>query len=182
MTGFRTDTNRIYVVIPAKDEERYIDILIGELVRLGFKKIVLVNDSSTDRTRELAENHPEVTVLDHVINLGAGASTQTGIAYCIEKDAQIILTIDADMQHNPHDLIRLVKHIEDSKSDLVVGSRFLKLNNIPPTRIFYNKMGNWISYLLTGKYLTDSQSGLKAISSKLAKKLDINYDGFELCI
>ncbi len=172
----------IYVVIPAKDEENYINQLLEELISLGFENIILVNDSSIDNTRSIAENHPRVTILDHVINLGAGAATQTGIAYAVEKKAQIIVTIDADLQHNPRNLLDLIAALEKNNADLVIGSRFTKRNSIPKSRVFFNKAGNLISWFLTGKYLSDSQSGLKAISHKLAKKLDMNYDGFEFCM
>lgn len=176
------DPNEVYIVIPAKDEERYIGLLFEEIEKLGFYNIILVNDSSSDGTKCIAENHPNVTVLDHVINLGAGAATQTGIAYAISLGATIIATIDADLQHNPKDLFILINHLVDTQSDLVIGSRFLKNNNIPGSRIFYNKMGNIISYFLTGTYLTDSQSGMKVISKKLAQTIDIKYDGFEFCM
>lgn len=168
--------------MPAKDEDKYIHSLIKQIHELGFQKIVVVNDQSTDRTKELAENFFDVVVLDHVINLGPGAATQTGIAYAVRNGADIILTIDADLQHDPKDLMKLVDHMRSSNSDLVIGSRFLKNNKIPLKRIFYNKVGNVISFLLTGKFLTDSQSGLKAISKDLSKSLDLNYDGFEFCM
>ncbi len=173
---------KIFVVVPAKDEDKYIHSLIKQIHELGFQKIVVVNDQSTDRTKELAENFFDVVVLDHVINLGPGAATQTGIAYAVRNGADIILTIDADLQHDPKDLMKLVDHMRSSNSDLVIGSRFLKNNKIPLKRIFYNKVGNVISFLLTGKFLTDSQSGLKAISKDLSKSLDLNYDGFEFCM
>ncbi len=180
--NIQTPIHAIYVVIPAKDEDSYISELIRQILNLGLKKIILVNDSSTDRTRELAEKYEEVVVLDHVINLGPGAATQTGIAYAVSQEAEIILTIDADLQHNPKDLMRLIQHFEREQCDLVIGSRFLKINDIPQTRIFYNKVGNIISFFLTGTMLTDSQSGLKAISGTLAKSMDLNYDGFEFCM
>lgn len=176
------DFKNIYVVIPAKDESRYIQSLISQIKTLGFNNIIVVNDQSRDETMSLAEKFPKVVVLDHVINLGPGAATQTGIAYAVSKNAHIILTIDADLQHNPKDLVRLTKHLIDTQSDLVIGSRFLQKNSIPVTRIFYNKVGNIISFVLTGKMLSDSQSGLKAISNRLALELDLNYDGFEFCM
>ena len=172
----------IFVVIPAKNEDRYINDLICQIQDLGFDNIILVNDSSTDMTRQYAEQHQGVTVLDHVINLGPGAATQTGIAYSANNNADIILTIDADLQHNPKDLVRLSKHLQQNSCDLVIGSRFLKNNNIPNTRIIYNKLANIVSFFLTGKMLTDSQSGLKAISGRLARTMDLNYDGFEFCM
>ena len=172
----------IYVIIPAKNEDRYISDLIEQIKDLGFYNIVIINDSSTDETRELAEQHEGVVVLDHVINLGPGAATQTGIAYAVGRQAKAILTIDADLQHNPKDLVRLLDHLETYNCDLVIGSRFIGKNDIPKSRIFYNKVGNLVSFFLTGKMLTDSQSGLKAISGKLASSMDLNYDGFEFCM
>lgn len=182
MDRVSTDPDDIYIVIPAKDEDRYIGLLLEELGKLGFVNLVLINDHSTDQTRQIAEQYNGVTILDHTINLGAGASTQTGIAYAVSQGAEIIGTIDADLQHNPSDLIRLIAHMETTESDLVIGSRFLKINEIPKSRIFYNKIANVVSFFLTGKYLTDSQSGLKVIHQRLANTMDLNYDGFEFCM
>jgi len=175
-------TSSCYVIIPAKNEDRYIHELITQVRDLGFENIVIINDSSTDETRHLAEQHAGVVVLDHVINLGPGAATQTGIAYAVNHKAKVILTIDADLQHNPQDLVRLLEHLERNNCDLVIGSRFIGKNDIPKSRIFYNKVGNIVSFFLTGKMLSDSQSGLKAISGKLASSMDLNYDGFEFCM
>lgn len=182
MKGVHTNPNKIYVVVPAKDEGKYIDGLLSQLTNLGFQQIVLVNDHSQDETKELAEVYPNCTVLHHVINLGAGAATQTGIAFAVSQEAEIICTIDADLQHNPEDLLRLIRHLENKKGDLVIGSRFMKRNDIPTSRIFYNKVANLISLFLTGRNLTDSQSGLKVISGRLGKRLDLKYDGFEFCM
>lgn len=179
---FTTPIEDIYVVIPAKNEDRYLNDLIIQIKALGIYQIVIVNDQSTDRTREIAESHHEVYVLDHVINLGAGAATQTGIAWANNKKAQIIVTIDADLQHNPQDITRLIHHMEAYDSDLVIGSRFLGKNSIPVSRRIYNGIANIVSFLLTGKYLTDSQSGLKAIRGTLASGMNLKYDGFEFCM
>ncbi|MEL6388618.1 MAG: glycosyltransferase family 2 protein [Bacteroidota bacterium] len=179
---YHTDIDDIYIVIPAKDEDRYIVSLVNQIQDLGFRKIVIVNDHSTDRTKQLAEEIEGLVVLDHVINLGAGASTQTGIAYAVSQKAKIIVTIDADLQHNPKDIRRLVSCLEDKGCDLVIGSRFLQPNDIPRSRIIYNRIANLVSFLLTGAFLTDSQSGLKAIGQNLSKKLDLTYDGFEFCM
>ncbi len=180
--SFNTKKEDVFVVIPAKDEDRYLSSLIEQIYALGLVKIVVVNDQSTDHTRDIAEGYPEVIVLDHVINLGAGAATQTGIAYAVQHDAQIIVTIDADLQHNPKDIIRLILWMEEHNSDLVIGSRFLQPNKIPTSRIWYNRIANVVSYFLTGKYLTDSQSGLKAIRGSMAQNMNLNYDGFEFCM
>lgn len=172
----------VYVVVPAKDEERYIDILIDRLDHLGFVNIVVINDNSQDETALIARERENVVVLDHSINLGAGAATQTGIAYAVSNGANIIVTIDADLQHNPDDLIKLINVLRKDNCDLVIGSRFLQKNDIPNSRIFFNRIANVVSWFLTGTYLSDSQSGLKAFNHTLAKHLDLKYDGFEFCM
>lgn len=172
----------VYVVVPAKDEERYIDILIDRLDHLGFVNIVVINDNSQDETALIARERENVVVLDHSINLGAGAATQTGIAYAVSNGANIIVTIDADLQHNPDDLIKLINVLRKDNCDLVIGSRFLQKNDIPNSRIFFNKIANVVSWFLTGTYLSDSQSGLKAFNHTLARHLDLKYDGFEFCM
>ncbi len=174
--------NDVYVIVPAKDEERYIDILIDKLDDLGFVNIVIINDNSQDETAVIARERENVIVLDHSINLGAGAATQTGIAYAVSNGAKIIVTIDADLQHNPDDLIKLIDVLRKESCDLVIGSRFMQKNEIPKSRIFFNKIANVVSWFLTGTYLSDSQSGLKAFNANLAKHLDLKYDGFEFCM
>ena len=182
MTRFKTDIDKIYIVIPARNEDRYIGSLLHQLSNLGFKKIVVVDDQSNDDTLMEAKQYREVQVLEHVVNLGAGAATQTGISFAFKEGAELICTIDADLQHDPKDLIDLIHHIEDSNVGLVIGSRFLKVNSIPTSRIVYNRLANIISWSLTGVSLSDSQSGLKCFNRELASHLDLNYDGFEFCM
>lgn len=173
---------QVYVVIPALNEASRIGRLVDELEEKGFTNIVVVNDGSDDETAHMFDGHEQVTVLNHIVNLGPGAATMTGIEYAINQGAEYVATIDADLQHHPEDLIRLFREIESGDYDLVIGSRFLKKNQIPKSRLFYNFFGNWISYFKTGLMVTDSQSGIKVISKNFAKDLTIDYNGFEFCI
>jgi len=180
---FRTDIHKIFIVIPAKDEERFIRPVIETTLALGFKNIILVNDNSSDATKEIALSYGQhVKVLDHLINLGAGAATKTGIDYAISKGAEYIATIDADFQHNPKDLIPLIKCIENQEVDLVIGSRFLKKNGVPLSRLVFNLLGNVVNFFVTGLVITDSQSGMKVMSRRFAENLEITFNGYEFCI
>lgn len=174
--------DRVYVVIPALNEEDRVGLLVGHLEDFGFTNLIIVNDGSDDETPFLFEGNKNVTVIDHVINLGPGASTMTGIDYALTKDAEYVATIDADLQHHPEDLVKLIAEIRKSDQDLIIGSRFLKENSIPMSRMFYNYVGNWVSYFKTGLMVTDSQSGLKVMSRRFAEQLTIDYNGFEFCI
>lgn len=174
--------DNIYIVIPAKNEYNRIGSVISKTLAAGFHNVVIVNDGSNDNTEQIARQFG-VVVINHAVNLGPGAATQTGISYAIKKGAEIIVTIDADEQHLPKDIQGLVDTMQEKEVDVVIGSRFLKKDNqIPTTRIFYNKIANIISYILTGIYVTDSQSGMKAFSRAFAQKAVLNFNGFEFCI
>lgn len=180
---FKTSHSRIFIVIPAKDEEKLVRPVIETTLALGFENIVLVNDNSSDKTKEIALSYGDnIKVLDHMINLGAGGATKTGIDYALAQGAEYIATIDADFQHNPKDLIPLIKCIENQQVDLVIGSRFLKKNGIPFTRMIFNFLGNIVNFFVTGLVISDSQSGMKVMSRRFAENLEITFNGYEFCI
>ena len=171
-----------YIVIPAKNEAARIGGVLAELRLLGFDHIVVVDDGSADDTAQIAASFGAY-VLQHTINLGAGAATQTGISYALFKNADIIATIDADHQHNPGDIPRLIEKLHAENAAIVIGSRFMdKSNAIPFSRRLYNWIGNIVSYIVTGMMVSDSQSGLKVFTADFARSSHLSYNGFEFCI
>jgi len=172
----------IYIVIPAKNEAKRVGNVIHKTLNAGFENIVIVNDGSDDDTQGIAERYG-ATVINHPVNLGPGAATQTGILYAVSAGADIIVTLDADEQHYPEDISKIVNTLQEKGVDVVIGSRFLKKDNkIPLSRIFYNKVANIITFILTGISVTDSQSGMKAFSGEFARKSKLYYNGFEFCV
>lgn len=177
------DLSSFFVVVPALNEGDRIAGVIQKLILHGFHNIVVVNDGSTDHTSEAIPDIPGVYELKHIVNLGPGASTMTGIRFALDQGADYIATIDADHQSDPGELNDLIQAMKDrSQVDLMIGSRFLRQNDIPLSRRMYNFFGNFISYLITGLYITDSQSGFKIMTRRFAEKLNIDYNGFEFCI
>lgn len=170
-----------YIVIPAKDESTRIGHVLHALNELDFMNVVVVDDGSTDNTANLARSYG-AHVISHPINMGPGAATQTGISYALEQGAEYIATLDADTQHFPEDLKPLIEGIIKHNAEVVIGSRFLRENDIPLTRIFYNKIANVVCYMATGIYLTDSQSGMKAFTAEFASSSKLYHNGFEFCI
>ncbi len=171
-----------YIVVPAYNEGPRLARTLGQLLHLGYKQIVVVDDGSSDETYEIAKSM-SVKVIRHPINLGVGAATQTGITYALQDGADYIVTIDADGQHNPSDIEALLHKIKTTSNDLIIGSRFLKKDNqIPRSRRFYNWVGNYISYLAAGELVTDSQSGMKVMSRHFAESAELSCNGFEFCI
>lgn len=177
------DLSSFFVVVPALNEGDRIAGVIQKLILHGFHNIVVVNDGSTDHTSQAIPDIPGVYELKHIVNLGPGASTMTGIRFALDQGADYIATIDADHQSDPGELNDLIQAMKDrSQVDLMIGSRFLRQNDIPLSRRMYNFFGNFISYLITGLYITDSQSGFKIMTRRFAEKLNIDYNGFEFCI
>jgi len=180
-TDFRVSNDSVYIVLPAKDEGPRIGRVIQKIIDLGFPLVVVVNDGSSDNTAAIAQQAGAM-VVSHPINLGPGAATQTGITYALEKGAEVIVTLDADAQHSPTDIERLVQVLQEEHLDVVIGSRFIQhQDGIPFTRRVFNRVANLFSLLYTGVAMSDSQSGFKVIHRRFAKKLNLSFNGFEFC-
>ena len=106
---------RVFVVIPAYNEERTIVEVIRGLKQHGFTSLIVIDDGSTDRTGELA-SHEEIIRLRHVLNRGLGGALGTGIDAALRLGAEVIVTFDADGQHDPNDIEQLIEPIEKAIS------------------------------------------------------------------
>ncbi|MBW2970729.1 glycosyltransferase family 2 protein [Candidatus Woesearchaeota archaeon] len=169
----------VYIVIAAYNEEAMLDQVIKALKKHGHRNIVVVDDGSKDNTYNVAKAN-NVYVLRHVLNRGQGAALQTGIDFALLKGAEIIVTFDADGQHQPKDISDLLKPIQDGKADVTLGSRFLKeTSQIPKSRRVYLKIGAFILLIMYGIRLTDSHNGLRAFSRDAAEKIQIRSDGMD---
>lgn len=174
-------TPSIHIVIPAKDEATRIGRVIRAVRAAGFDEIVVVDDGSRDATARVAAAEG-ATVLTHLINLGAGAATQTGIEYALERGADIIVTLDGDNQHYAEDIERLLAELQQQELEVVLGSRFLeRQSDIPTERVWYNRIANLLTALITGLHVSDSQSGMKAFRAGFARRLDFTFNGYEFC-
>lgn len=174
---------KIVFVIPAFNEESTIGITLKDLKEhFPKKEVVVVNDGSKDSTRRIALDNG-AHVLTHVINRGLGASLATGIQAALNKNAGIVVTFDADLQHTGRDVNRLIKPIKGNEADAVIGSRFLSKKDLammPFALKIGNKALTGITNFFSGTRITDSQSGLRAFNRKAAEKLLILCDRYEV--
>jgi glycosyltransferase involved in cell wall biosynthesis len=116
-----------------------------------------------------------------MVNLGVGAATTTGIEVAKKLNMDIVVTIDADGQHNPKDIEKLLQPILRGKADVVIGTRMLNTKGMPTLKIFGNWMMNIITLLIFHKWSTDSQSGMKAFNKKALSKMYFQAMGYEIC-
>ena len=169
----------IWIVMPAYNEEASIGSVIASCRNEGYDNIIVVDDGSSDKTRSIAQQ-AGAFVVSHPINRGVGAATQTGLETARLFGASTVVTMDADGQHDPRDIQKLLEVLRTSRSDIVIGSRFLGGGNaIPLSRRLFNAVANMITLLLTGRYYSDSQSGLKAFSENALSKITITANGYE---
>lgn len=165
----------IWVIIPAYNEEKIIGDVIKELLSMGMK-MVIIDDGSTDHTYEIVQdilrNNPgKLYLYHHPINRGLGATLKTGVEACLKHEADIMVTFDADGQHNPDDILPVCQPIIDGKADVVIGVR--DFNDMPGVKKISNQLMNLITWLFYGAHVKDSQSGLRAFDKKAAITLDV---------
>lgn len=171
---------KIFIVIAAYNEEKSIGAVLDSLNKEGYHNIVVVDDGSHDNTSSAAKRH-KAHVLRHIMNRGQGAALKTGIDYALLQGADIVVTFDADGQHNPKDIKAMTEPIIKKEVDVTLGSRYLKQakTNAPPLRRLYHKIGIMTIWFMYGIRLTDAHNGLRALSRKAASAIQIKSDRME---
>ena len=151
--------------IPAYNEERSIARVIVKAMNY-VDRVIVCDDGSTDMTGEIAERLG-AEVIRHERNLGYGAALASLFRRAREADADVLVILDADGQHDPDDIPRLVKPVLDGESDIVCGSRFLSEENDMPgyRRWGINRITRLVN-LTSYEGLTDAQSGFRAYGRK----------------
>ena len=163
---------KIIIGIPAFNEEKNIAKVIIKLQNT-IDKIIVCNDGSTDLTREIAERMG-VTVINHPKNLGYGAAIRSIFLKASELDADILVTFDADGQHQVENIQSVIQPILDGEANIVIGSRFLNKENsenVPGYRKIGIKTITSLTDSMTNFKLTDAQSGFRAYEKKVLKEI-----------
>lgn len=137
-----------------------------------------MDDGSSDNTYEIAQKKGCIA-LRHMINRGKGAGTQTGLDAAKLLNAAFVITMDGDGQHIPSDISLLLNPLISKKCDVVLGSRLLEKKGMPFSKHLINVVGNLITYLFYGIYVSDSQSGLRAYTNSALRYIDTSMDRYE---
>jgi glycosyltransferase involved in cell wall biosynthesis len=166
-----------FIVIPAYNEGTVIASVIRDVQKEGWKNCIVVDDGSTDVTYQEAKKIG-VIVLRHTLNRGKGAAVKTGFEAAKKLHADYIVTIDADGQHNPKDIRRLVELLHKG-NDVVLGVRNFNEKHIPRFKVLGNYIGNFFTWMLYGVWVTDSQSGIRAYNRNALESIIIYNDRYE---
>jgi UDP-N-acetylglucosamine---dolichyl-phosphate N-acetylglucosaminyltransferase len=169
------------IVIPAYNEERTITEVVRSAVKIA-DRVVVVDDGSRDSTSALARAEGAI-VVRHAINRGLGAALGTGIEAAVRLKAEAVVTMDGDGQHRIEDAQKVFDRLAQGDVEFVLGSRLKKGDdggNMPFHRVLFNTIGNLLTYILFGRWVTDSQSGLRGLNEKAARTLDLRTNGMEV--
>jgi len=168
---------KVIVGTPAYNEEKYIGTVILQAKQYA-EEVIVVDDGSTDRTRVVAEL-AGAKVVSHESNRGYGNAVRTILSEARTLDADVLIILDADSQHNPSEIPSLVEAISEGY-DVVIGSREAQKNMIPRYRRVGQKVLGGLTNLLSGEKITDTESGFRAYSKKAISELDLKETGMAI--
>lgn len=172
---------KITILIPVYNEKNSLLELLKKVEEIDFnleKEIILIDDFSTDGTKDLYANINH-KILYHKYNQGKGAALRTGIK---EATGDIIIIQDADLEYNPSDYLPLVDLIKNNEADVVYGSRFADKRNSGKFLLLSfiaNKTLTLLTNILFGAKLTDMETCYKAFRKEFIKNINIKSNRFD---
>ncbi len=166
---------KLIIQIPCRNEESSLPLTLAELPRslpgIDEIQILIIDDGSTDKTVQVAED----SGVDHILRLshhvGLAGGFMAGLEACLNFGADIIVNTDADNQYNAGNIWDLIQPILSGSADIVVGDRGVaKLEAFSPAKRFLQRIGSWIIGEVSGLQIPDATSGFRALSREAALK------------
>jgi len=171
----------VFVLIPSYKSAHLLSEFLPKLLKfVPRQNICIVDDASKDDTSQICDSF-RITCLKHDINRGKGAALDTGFRYLSRNNARWVITMDADGQHAPEDLVRFLDLIQKNPSlGIGIGKRCMKPGVMPLPRICSNVITSKILSLFTGYPILDSQCGYRVYSIDFISKIAIQFNRFEM--
>lgn len=171
------------VIIPTFNEAENIGSVIGQVLNLPIAfDVLVVDDGSPDGTGDLVDalkkSHPDrISLLRRKGKLGLGTAYIAGFKYALENDYQLICEMDADLSHNPSDLVRLAEPVLKNTADLAIGSRYVngvRVMNWPLSRLMLSYGAGMYTRAITGIKIQDVTAGFKCFHRRVLEAIDLN--------
>jgi glycosyltransferase involved in cell wall biosynthesis len=168
---------RPVALVPAYQAEATVGDVVRGLLR-HVSRVVVVDDGSIDGTAD-ETLRAGAELLRLPANTGKGGALRAGLSTVLSSDATHVAFVDADGQHDPEDLPRLLEAARDG-DDFVIGSRMNGADGIPPVRYRTNEIGSRILTRMTGHEVEDSQSGYRVIAVPILRRLRLSSKGYSI--
>lgn len=186
--GEKNIPQSVAIVLPAYNEGSVIGTVLDVIpkqLKIDGKTygitIIVVNDGSSDNTASVVCRYKNVKLINHILNSGAGAATRTGLSYAKSLNCDYVVTADSDGQHTIKDIVNVARTVVRKEADFIIGSRLINSRGMPLHRVLGNKGLSFITFLTFGVFVTDSQSGLKALSKGALKKISFHSNNYAFC-
>jgi len=172
---------KICVIIPTYNNQKTIVKIIEDIQRYT-SHIIVINDGSTDQTKDLLNEIQGIDLISYEQNKGKGYAIRQGFKLALEKEFDYTITIDADGQHFADDLRVFAEKLKEDPDALIIGSRNIEMDGMPSKNTFANKFSNFWFWAETGQKLPDTQSGFRLYPIKFYKnsKFFTNKYEFEI--
>jgi glycosyltransferase involved in cell wall biosynthesis len=172
---------KLIIQIPCLNEEQTLPETLKDLPKslkgIDDIEILIIDDGSTDRTKEVAREHGVVHVISFTNNKGLAKAFMFGMNHALKLGADIIVNTDADNQYFGGDIIKLIQPILDKRADIVIGNRQVEtIRHFSPLKIFLQKLGSWTVRQLSGTKIPDVTSGFRAYTKEAALQMNVISD------
>jgi glycosyltransferase involved in cell wall biosynthesis len=181
LVDLKKNTSRILVCIPAYNESSKIGKIVNR-ARAYASEVIVCDDGSTDETAKEAQTAGAI-VIRHSVNKGYGSAIKTLFRTAKENNADVMVTLDADGQHDPDQIPNIVEPILNEGFDIVIGSRFLNIHDrekVPSYRSFGIKTLTLLTKAASYRNITDAQSGFRAYSKAALSQIQLNEGGMAI--
>ena len=167
---------KVIIGIPAFNEEKNIGPIVAKLMK-KYDQVIVCDDGSSDMTGVIASSLGAY-VIKHEKNLGYGSTIKTIFNEAGKIEGDVLVTFDADGQHQISEIDSVLQPIFENKADIVIGSRFLgETKDLPRYRKIGIKIITGLTNVMTGSKITDSQSGFRAYSKKVLEEISPTESG-----
>lgn len=169
---------KLIIQIPCFNEEKSLPIALAALPKhiegVDEIEVLIIDDGSTDNTRQVALEHGVHHIVGFPNNRGLAKGFMLGIKSCLERGADIIVNTDADNQYNADDIPALIKPILEGKADIVIGARpIAAIEHFSPIKKLLQKLGSGVVARVSGTRVQDAPSGFRAFSRNAAAGLNV---------
>lgn len=166
---------KLLIIIPAYNEAENIERVVNNLINnYSQYDYVIINDGSTDDTRKICARNG-YNFLDLPVNTGLAGAIRAGIRYANFHGYDFALQLDGDGQHDPKYIERLIRKMEESQADIVIGSRFQTEKKPATARMLGSRLISFAIFVTTkGKRIEDVTSGMRLFNKKMIKRFGYN--------